>query len=65
MHTLSIACVSQDFDREEAEPEPESGASGGAWSRVDVRTDRPADLEHGERGRSGEGGGEWGQLCNR
>ncbi|CAG9578084.1 unnamed protein product [Danaus chrysippus] len=41
-HTAEI----MDFDREEAEPEPESGASGGAWSRVDVRTDKPADLEH-------------------
>ncbi|OWR49232.1 U4/U6.U5 tri-snRNP-associated protein 1 [Danaus plexippus] len=48
-HTAEI----MDFDREEAEPEPESGASGGAWSRVDVRTDRPADLEH--EGASGAG----------
>ncbi|XP_059049585.1 U4/U6.U5 tri-snRNP-associated protein 1 [Achroia grisella] len=36
-----------DFEREDLEPEPETSSNAGAWSRVDVGSEKPADLAAG------------------
>ncbi|XP_052739540.1 U4/U6.U5 tri-snRNP-associated protein 1 isoform X2 [Bicyclus anynana] len=43
-----------DFDREETDAEPEAEAAAGAWSRVDVHSERPAELGAGGAGLEAE-----------
>lgn len=39
--------MTQDFEREEAEAEPEAESTSGAWSRVDVDSERPPHVAAG------------------
>ncbi|KAF9411698.1 hypothetical protein HW555_009564 [Spodoptera exigua] len=55
-----------DFEREDTEAEPEADSNAGAWSRVDVDNEKPADLAAGSCvGLEAEprlGAGVWGAL---